>query len=173
MKGENVMAHKVGDRILYGAVGIMEITDIREESIGAFSKQYYVLREVNAISDAQTYVPCDNERLVSLMHPLLTRKEIRALIECKDIPDIEWEQNNRLRSEKYHKIMESGDRYGMLSMIKSIEKMGKARASEGKKNYIADDTAMRKAIKLLNLEISLVMDIPLESVPEFLEGVKK
>ena len=167
------MAHKIGDKILYGAVGIMEIIDIREECIGSTAKKYYVLREVNATSDAQTYVPCDNERLVSLMHPLLSKKEMRALIECKDIPDIEWEQNNRLRSEKYHEIMESGDRYGMLSMIKSIEKMGEVRASEGKKNYIADDTAMRKAIRLLNLEISLVMDIPLEQVPEYLDGIKK
>ena len=162
------MAHKVSDRILYGAVGIMEIVDIREEAIGDEPKKYYVLREVNASADAQTYVPADNEQLVSLMHPLLSKKEIQALFDAEDgFPEIEWDENNRQRSESYKAIMESGDRRKMISMIKSIEKMGEERARIGKKNYISDDTAMRRAKKLLQSEISIVMEISAEEAEKY------
>lgn len=162
------MAHKVSDKILYGAVGIMEIVDIREEAIGDEPKRYYVLREVNASTDAQTYVPVDNERLVSLMHPLLSKEEIVALIEGDDgFPEIEWDENNRQRSEGYKAIMESGDRRKMISMIKSIEKMGEKRARIGKKNYISDDNAMRRAKRLLQLEISIVMGITPDEAEEY------
>ena len=153
--------YKIGDKILYGAVGIMEIVDIESRELFGTEKTYYVLREILASADSKTYVPLDNERLVSQMHPLLTSEEIFAVLDmAKSAPEIEWESNNRLRSEHYRSIMESGDRLSLISMIKSIITMGVLRAKEGKKNYIADDTAMRRAVKLLSLEISLCINIP-------------
>lgn len=165
------MTYSIGDKILYGAVGIMEVVDIRDENIADEPKSYYVLKEVNTASDSKTFVPTDNERLVSLMHPLLSKSEIVKILEKgKSIPQIEWESNNRIRSERYRALMESGDRLGIISMIKSIEEMGKERATQGKKNYIADDTAMRRAIKLLNLEISIVMNISVDEAQLFVDS---
>lgn len=152
--------YKIGDKILYGAVGIMEIIDIESGELFGTEKNYYVLREVFTSSDSKTYVPCDNERLVMQMHPLKSKDEILSLLDLVSAaPEIEWETNNRLRSEQYRRIMESGDRLSFISMIKSVLKMGEARAKEGKKNYIADDTAMRRAVRLLSLEISLSLNI--------------
>ncbi len=162
------MRHKVGEKILYGAVGIMEIVDVREENIGDTKRSYYVLKEVNSGSDSQTYVPVDNERLTSQMHALLTKNQILDNLEkSKSLPQMEWESNNRIRSEQYRALMESGDRLSIIAMIKSIEKMGAVRASQGKKNYIADDTAMRRALKLLSLEISIVMNMPVDEAHSF------
>ena len=71
---------KIGDRIVYGANGVMEIVDVREESIGDVSRNYYVLSSVCSRSDSLIFVPCDNERLLSVMRHLLTREEALELI---------------------------------------------------------------------------------------------
>lgn len=155
------MAYNVGDRILYGAVGIMEIVDISEQTVAGMQKQYYILKELGSISDSHTYVPLDNARLMAAMHPLLSSEDIYALIErAPEISALEWVENNRARAEKYKEIMELGDRGAIIAMVKSISNMANERAAIGKKNYIADDTAKKRACHLLYSEVSLVLGIP-------------
>ena len=160
--------HQIGDKIMYGAVGVMTIVDIREESIGDVSRSYYVLRPTLARSDSLTFVPVDNEKLVSFMRPLLTREEILAILHsAKDIAPVEWVNENRARQDVFKKIMESGDRIKIISMIHAINESAIRREAEGKKNFLSDENARAKAFKLLHSEISVVFDIPEEEVAEF------
>ena len=64
--------HQIGDKIMYGASGIMTVVDIRDEAIGNVRRSYFVLRPTLLNTDSYTFVPTDNERLVSLMRPLLS-----------------------------------------------------------------------------------------------------
>lgn len=166
--------HKIGDNILYGASGVMTIVDIREESIGDVSRKYYVLRPTLIRSESLTFVPADNERLVSAMRPLLTREEAMDLIHsAKDAPAIDWIKENRARSEAFKRIMESGDRAKMISMIRAIDESGARREAEGKKNFISDENARAKAEKLLFSELSVVLGIAEEEVPAFIKSETK
>lgn len=163
--------HKIGDKILYGAGGVMTVVDIREESIGDIPRSYYVLRPTLARSDSFTFVPVDNERLVSCMRPLMTKDEIVALLRGgRDIPPVKWINENRARQEFFKKIMESGDRAQMVAMINAIDENGKRREAEGKKNFLSDENAKAKAIRLLHTEFAVVLDIPEEEVPAFIKG---
>ena len=72
--------HKIGDKIIYGANGVMTIVDIREESVGDVSRSYYVLIPTNGRASSFTFVPMDNEKLLSAMFPLLTRDKIVELV---------------------------------------------------------------------------------------------
>ena len=72
--------HKIGDKIMYGAGGVMTIVDIREESILDISRSYYVLRPTLSKTESLTFVPADNEKLVSAMRPLLTKEEIFGIM---------------------------------------------------------------------------------------------
>ena len=67
--------HRIGDKIIYGAFGVMTIVDIREESALDVSRSYYVLKPTLSSSESLTFVPTGNERLVSFMRPLMTRDE--------------------------------------------------------------------------------------------------
>ena len=155
--------HKIGDMILYGASGVMTVVDIREESVGDTPRRYYVLRPSLVRSESLTFVPIDNERLISLMLPLLTKEEINALLkEAKSISPIEWIPSNRPRADAFKKIIESGDRRQMIAMIRAIDENAKGREAEGKKNFITDENAKQKALKLLYSEISVVLGIPEE-----------
>ncbi len=162
--------HNIGDKIMYGAAGVMTIVDIREESIGDVSRSYYVLRPTLARSESLTFVPMENERLVTAMRPLLTEDEIISLLHsAKGLPPIDWVNENRARQDYFKKIMESGDRAKMISMIRAIEENGKRREEEGKKNFISDENVRAKTIKLLHSEFSVVLNIPEEEIAAFVE----
>ena len=152
--------HKIGDMVVYGAFGIMTVVDIRDESIGDLVRSYYVLRHTLSNNESFTFVPTENEQLVSAMRPLLTKDEIMALLHSvNDLPPIDWVNENRARQEYFKRIMESGDRAKMISMIRAINENGKRREAEGKKNFITDENAKAKAEKLLYTEFSIVLGI--------------
>ena len=70
----------IGEKIIYGAQGVMEITDIVDQTVGDITRKYYVMREYASPTSSLTYVPVDNEALVSQLKPLLTREEIIDVI---------------------------------------------------------------------------------------------
>ncbi len=148
----------------------MTVVDIREEVILGERKTYYVLRAVGAPPSSLTFIPTDNEKLTSQLRRLLSREEIEAILnEAKDRPDEEWIKDNRQRSERFKHIIESGDRAGMIAMIGAIYRNGEARGAEGKKNYLADENAMKRAEKLLYSEFSEVLGIPEGEVVEYIK----
>jgi RNA polymerase-interacting CarD/CdnL/TRCF family regulator len=161
--------YSIGDRIVYGSSGIMEIVDIREERIGDVIRTYYVLRDVRANVSSQTYVPTDNKKLVSTMRPLLTRDEIMDIISrIKTIPEALWHDDNRIRAEVFREVIESADTEGMIAIIKAINVNGIKRHEEGKKNFLADESLMRKAEKMIYAEFSDVLGIPENEISDFI-----
>ena len=164
--------YRIGDKVVYGALGVMEIIEITDQTVGDVTRKYYVMKEYSSNSPSLTYVPLDNETLTSQMKPLLTKDEIVEVIrKAKNSPPLEWIEDNRARSEAYKKILSTADRALMLSMIDSVYKTGIRREEEGKKNYIADENSMRRAEKLINTEFALVLGIPESDVPEFIKNV--
>ena len=163
--------HNIGEKIVYSGAGVMTVVDIREEAIAGEKRKYYVLRADGAPSSSLTFVPVDNEKLTSQMRRLLSREEIEAIIdEARSRPDEEWIADNRQRSERFKHIIESGDRAGMISMIGAIYKNGEAREAEGKKNFLADENAMKRAERLLYSEFSAVLGIPESEVVEYIKS---
>lgn len=162
----------IGDKVVYGAFGVMEIVDVTEETLGDVKKKYYVMKEFSSTSNSLTYVPLENEMLTSQMKPLLTKDEIVAVVkESKVAPPLEWIDDNRARSEFYKKLLSTSDRLKLLLMIDAVYRTGVRREVEGKKNYIADENSMRRAEKLIATEFSLVLGIPENEVKAFIESV--
>lgn len=163
--------NKIGDKVVYGSSGVMTVVDIREEAIGDVSRSYYVLRPTLARQDTFTFVPVDNERLVSLMRPLLSKDELISLLRNADkIPPLDWIPENRARQEYFKRVIESGDRVAMLAMVNAIDESGRRRETEGKKNFLADENIRHKALHLLHSELAVVAGIPEEQVLELIEN---
>ena len=138
-----------GDRVIYGTIGVVEIVDIVEQTVGDVTRKYYVMKEYSSPSSSLTYVPLDNDALLAQIKPLLAKDEIVATVkEAKSADLIEWIDDNRARAESYKRILASGDRVRMLAMIDYIYKTGLRREAEGKRNFIADETSMRRAQKI-------------------------
>lgn len=161
--------HSVGEKIMYGGAGLMEIVDIREESFADIPRKYYVLRDLHSSSDSQTFVPTDNEKLTAAMYPLLTKDEAAALISrVADIPLLECNSDNRIRAEKFKLIIESGDRVSLISLIKTVNEINRSRREEGKKNSLADESALKKAERLIYAEFSEVLGMSEAEIAEII-----
>lgn len=159
----------IGDKVVYGTGGVMEVVDIKKEEVLGTVQEYYVLWTPGTSADYKTYVPVANKKLVSSMRPLISREEAMRLIrEVDALPEMKWQKDSRSRTEAFRQVVESGDHEKMISMIKAIYKAGKQRSEEGKKNYLSDDNAMHKAERLLYSEFSAVLDIPVGEVPDFI-----
>ena len=165
--------YAIGDKVLYSTIGVMEIVDIADQTIGDVSKTYYVMKEYASLSTSLTYVPIDNEFLLSNIKPLLTKDELYEVIKAAKVAEpIEWIEDNRARAENYKKILASLDRVRIMSMIDTVIATGIRREAEGQKNYIADETSMMKGQKLISVEFSLVLGIPENEVWSFIESYK-
>ena len=163
----------IGEKVVYGAFGVMEIVDIVDQPIGDVLKKYYVMKEHSSSSNSLTYVPLDNEMLVSQMKPLLTETEIIEVIRAsKSAPPLDWIEDNRARSEFYKKLLSTSDREKLLRMINTVRMTGRRREEEGKKNYIADENSMYRAEKLIATEFALVLGIPESEVETYIENVR-
>ncbi len=168
--GMEIDMYKVGDLVVYGANGLMKIVDIREENVLNTVREYYVLGDISSSSSSQVFVPTDNKKLTASMRPILTRAEVMDLISrLRDLPRAEWHSDNRVRSEDFRRIIESGDREGMLSIIKAVYENGIKRSEIGKKNYLTDESFMRKAQKLIEFEFATVLGIDEKDVADFIK----
>lgn len=160
---------KIGDNIIYGVGGVMTIVDIRRERITEEEKTYYLLSDYGKSGTSVTYVPTDNEKLISSMHHLLSAKEVKAAISrATELPDLEWIQDNRQRAEAYRAILRSMDRLSILVMIRTIHNTGLRRAAIGKKNFLADEGVMQKAERILGEEFSIALGVSEDEVRNIL-----
>ena len=165
--------YSIGEKVVYGAMGVMEIVDITEQTVGDVARKYYVLKEYASPSASLTYVPVDNAALTSQLHPLLTKEEIvDTILLAKTTQPIAWVEENRARSEMYKRILATADRAQMLAMIRLVYETGIRREAEGKKNFIADENVMRRAQKNIATEFSLVLGIPESEIFEYIKNVK-
>ena len=164
--------YEIGDKVVYGALGVMEVVDIADQTVGDVTRKYYVMREYASPTNSLTYVPLENETLVAQIKPLLTKEEIyEAVRTAKASPLIDFVEENRARSEMYKGILSSGDRVRILSMIQTVYMTGVRRESEGKRNFIADENIVKRAEKNIAVEFSLVLGISEDGLNEFIMGV--
>ena len=151
---------KIGDNVVYGSNGVMTVVDERDESFGDEVRRYFVLHPYGSSAESFVFVPMDNERLVSLMSPLLSREDYISIFRSLNgLPDCEWRKDGRSRAETFKSILDSCDRSAIMAMIRTIYKMGALRTSVGKKNFVSDENALRKAERILATEISIVFEI--------------
>lgn len=152
--------YKIGENLVYASNGVMCVVDIRDEQIGDTSRSYYVLRSAFGKSESLVFVPTDNDRLTSLMHPILTRDEAEKFLSLPiNLSLIEWNENSRARTEYFKRVIESGERARILAMIRAIYESGLRREAQGKKNFLSDETVKQRAEKLLSSELSIVLSI--------------
>ena len=161
---------KIGDNVVYGSNGVMTVVDVRDELFGDVPRKYYVLHPYGSIPESLIFVPLDNEKLVSLMSPLLSKEEYLDIFHgAKDLPECAWGKDGRSRAEIFKGILDSCDRSDIISMIRTIYKKGAVRIEEGKKNYVSDENALHKAERILTTEIAIVFGIEESEVKAMVE----
>ena len=146
----------VGEVFVYGSVGVCRIGEICERSCGAEKREYYVLCPIYD-ERSTLYVPTDSEALLSHLNPLLTKDAAEELIAYVPKKNPVWNLNDKERMEEFRKILESGNRREILSMVYMLHKRKKELFACGKRLRSSDESLMQRAEKLLCDEFAYVL----------------
>jgi len=164
-----IIMMEVNSYVVYGDNGVCLVADRRREKFAGQWNEYYILKPVNN-GDSTLYVPTDNEKLLSKMMSVLSKEEIVSIIHSLPEDEMEWIDNDKLRSAKYDEIFASGDRRQLLLLIKCLYKHKQFRKAEGKKLWTIDENAMKHAEKLVFEEFATVLGIKPSEVRGFIQN---
>ncbi len=159
--------YQVNDLVLYGMDGVCTIESVSKQRFAGVIKEYYILKPI-AGNSATIYVPTDNEKLLKKMRHILSREEIYQLI--RGIPTSEsiWIEDENERKKKYREILSSGDRVGMIQMIKALYLHRQEQQKKGRKLHLLDEHFFKEAERILHEEFATVLDIAPEQVLPFI-----
>ena len=150
--------YQSSDLVLYGIHGVCKITAIETKTVNKKQIRYYVLQPVNQNSTT-FFVPADNEAALSKMRPIMTKNEIDDLLSANcDVSDL-WIADENKRKQLYRELIVSGDRVALLQMIRVLDLHKKEQQTAGRKFHQCDENFMRDAIKLLDEELSVVLNM--------------
>lgn len=161
--------YQIGETVLYGTEGVCKIEQMQEMKVGGKKKQYYVLKPVYR-DGATVFVPTDNELLLGKMKRILSAEEIHQILAEACAQDLEWIEDTNERKMEYQKILLSGDRCGVVRLIRVLYLRRQQLREVGKQLRSGDDQLLREAEKLLNDEFALVLNIPQHQVPEYIRS---
>ena len=164
--------YKVDEIILYDTEGVCRISEITEKTFGGKKQKYYILSTVSKNS-MTIYVPVDNEKQTIKMRKILSSDEIYKLIRNMPNEDLIWIENDGERKEKYKQIIQSGDRRGLIKIIRTLHFQKEQLTKQGKKLHMSDEQFMKSAQKILHEEFSHVLKIePNQVIPFIVNELK-
>lgn len=161
--------YQCGQQFVYGIHGVCRIVDIETKVVNKKKIEYYVL-EPAIQPGARFYVPIHNEAAVSKLCPIMTEEELKELLNvdvaCQDV----WIANENERKNHYRTLINSGDRLALLRMVFTLYKHKQEQAANGRKFHQADENFLRDAKKLLDSEISVILDMEQKEVEEYIQN---
>jgi len=150
---------KIGDRIVYGSIGVCSVEDIAPMDRGG--KDYYKLKP--CFGSEVVYTPVDTK---VFMRPALNREEALKLI--SQIPNVESKKCDTktvtAMKDEYQQFFTSHNCEDLIQLIKGIYEKGE----EAGKLGVIDQRYMKKAEDLLHGELALALDIERDQVPEYI-----
>lgn len=159
--------YQIGERVIYGSVGVCEIKEIGPLEIQGAKKgvDYYTLSPV--YQDGRIFVPVDTTVYI---RPVLTKEEALSLI--SQIPGIEedvFENNNpRLLDEHYKIYFKSGDCIDLVRLIRAVYFKGQRAAKKGRRLGQVDERSMKRAEEMLHNELACALEIRPDEVKDFI-----
>ena len=161
---------QIGQQVMYGIHGVCTILGVEEKKINRKNLSFYVLEPVEQIG-ARFYVPVHNVAAVSKLQPIITQEELISLLHSDQAGVDTWIEDENRRKMRYREIIVSGDRIAMINMVNSLFKHKEQQINAGKKFHLCDENFLKDALKLLNAEFSLALDMNQIEVGEYIKNI--
>lgn len=159
---------QLGDQVLYGIHGVCRIAELEVKRVDRKNVEYFVLVPVVQPA-ARYYVPTGNAAALSKLRALLSREELLLLLKSEAVRSNAWIPDENRRKLYYRELLNGGDRLGLLQMIYTLQNQKQIQATAGRKFHLCDENFLRDAEKILSSEFSVVFEIPVSQVREFIE----
>ena len=157
---------KKGDLLMYGSIGVCEVTGIETPDFEKSGKLYYCLRP--RYQSGMIYAPIDNEKV--FIRPVLSSAEVNSLIDA--IPEIETTiykcSSIQQLSKMYQSILDSHDTESMLAMTKSIHAKEKNAIKNNRKLGHIDKKFLKRAQDIVYGEFAAVLGLERDDIENYI-----
>ncbi len=153
----------VGDKVIYGITGVCQVDEKYERG----GRQFYVLKPL--FQTCRITTPVDNAKVI--MRPVISREEALKVIRAIPSTAPETYVNSNVTQLKmhYNDIIALCDCMELMKLLISIQDKKRMVESQNRKFGTIDQMYMKRAEDLLFGELSVALDIPKDSVGEFIE----
>ena len=160
--------YKVGERVIYGAQGVCEITDIKESNLTSVLREYYIISPVGN-DKSVIYVPIDNEKLTSRMRKIPSKTELKSIIKASKKELLKWDASYIDRNEYFSSIVSDGEISKMLSLYFTLNSKLQEMSAIGKGLKKSDERIYKECSRILARELSYIMDTDIDQALDVLQ----
>jgi len=114
-------AFKVGDKAVYPAHGVGEITDIQTKALGGTERSFYIIKVIE--NGMKIMVPVETAASAGL-RPIISRKEARSVIKIlkSDEVAVKTQPWNR-RYREYMEMLKSGSPFEVAKVLRDLYRL--------------------------------------------------
>ncbi len=154
-----------GELVVYGKTGVCRVDGLCEKELARNDKRnYYILKPLNT-ENSVIYAPVDSNKVY--MQPIMSKVQADELI--LRIPEItENFGDKNLSREEYEEIISSHSCEGLVCLTFKLYNKKKTALENRKKPGFVDERYMALAEKLLFGELAAALEIPVDSVKEYI-----
>lgn len=164
MQAQKSQEFKVGDKAVYPARGVAEVTSIEEKDIAGNRQRFYVLRLLD--TDHKIMVPVGNATNIGLRKPI-NEKEIRQIYKILRVKDIQFD--NQTWNRRYRGFMDkikTGSVFEVAEVLRDLSRLRSEKALS-----FGERQMLEKARGLIVKEISVARGKSEEKVLAEIEAI--
>ena len=159
--------YQVNDLVLYSVHGVCKVVELQVQIVNRKRVEYLVLEPLSQAT-SRFFVPAENKTALAKLRPLLSKQEIMELLGSPASHQNLWIDDENQRKQQYKDLLASCDRGMLLSLLRLLELHKQNQTEMGKKFHISDANFMRDAQKIIFSEFSFVLEIPNETVAQYI-----
>ena len=167
MEGSTESMFEIGDKVVYGVVGVCEVENIDTPPIKGISGVYYFLQPVFD-SKGIIYSPVDSNKV--MIRGIMTVKECAKLKERARNCKKDGELSEKVTPMQYDEHMKSQDALKLMHLIRALYVIKNERAKDLRKMKSADSRMLLAARKLLYGEFAAVYNQTFDEVAEEMDA---
>lgn len=158
----------IGDRVVYGSMGVCTIIDRCMPDMPGATKECYVLVP-EYVANSKIYAPVDGTTVN--MRPLLSRRQVHALIDkIPDMDMLEPVKERQLQKENYRAVIQSADSTQLAQLLKTLHVRRKQGMEEKRSVPVQEKEHYDTVRRLLFGEIATTMEIQLDEVEDMISA---
>lgn len=146
----------IGDTVFYEEHGVCEIVDIKEQTFGGKTQNYYIL-ESHQNDSLRLYHLVDSKH--SKLAAIASKDIVTEILDTFKQPADEWSERAPERSKHYRAVIETNDPLQIAQMVNTILRKEIDLIAENKKLYSQEDQVLKRVFPNLCNEISFRLKI--------------
>lgn len=141
-----------GSCLMHKSEGVCVVEDVRTESFGGVSRDYYILRPLYENTATTVFLPIESAD--KRLRVLFSREEGERLLQEAQTHLFVWEANDRVRQELFQQQLRTCETSQLLDILYLLRQRRKEVAQQGKKLRFFDEHTLQECERLLSEEFA-------------------